>query len=826
MAETTAASDILQLREHLFHSVAQQRNLDTKTLDAYKDQVTDLRHSFEVFQKEEGDVLLQASQKISQLELGLASAREAARKARGASQDNEEELESRVHFYQQSIVQANRQFEELKAESSQVIVDVKNQAQEKVERAMARASETKQKYTTRLMDAKTEQRRHQQTLEQNLRKKESAVKQQYYEQVQAMSLQKLRDIYEAPPASRLEHRNVDDNTLHDERRGELTRMTSHGMTPLPTTRTSSSRSPSNYHNPVASRLSHIAVHKEVARLQEELIVLRCNHENETALKNQLKEEIMMLQEKLMEATRETRNVETLRQEKETQEEINSHLRARVAAMQEEIELTNQAQRQLTTKDRKIVMLENMLKQAEMKASVEKEKGYEEALSSMESEMKSLQEQVACNRETIASEFQGIILNLQEQRDHFETELIAAQKLIRQQPEVLRSGKALNQALTSADAVVQSVQEQNSWFREKRVLEKRLEILLCQEQERENAVESEILQAKEKESHLIDSLKKLKGELNDKSSRLTSAEERCHTLQQTLLEKFAESKNTGGGGEKTLELKKEEEEKVEQEEEEEEEQEEEEEEEEESGSNQRTDVRELIRALAATKNELYASRAGLSEAKQHVSDLTWQNTSLRHDAFMNRSASTLLTTEERTRSTMHTNDERGGEERTDAIKRPSTLKEYVTNTRTLTQVLSNTTPLRHRLEASTAAFQRRSQRLERSNHSNNSKTNSRTNSRINGRTSSRINRGGSNSRSNSSPRSKFYGDGESNRPNILTPMHKSELYEVSSDRKPSRMRNSPTQNGSVSRGELILDMDLSRALNPLGYHEHHILESDV
>jgi hypothetical protein len=582
------------------------------------------------------------------------------------------------------------------------------------------------------------------------------------------------------------------------------------MTSLPTTRTSSSRSPANYHNPVVSRLSHIAAHKEVARLQEELIVLRCNHENETALKNQLKEEITMLQEKLMEATRETRNVETLRQEKQTQEEINSHLRARVAAMQEEIELTNQAQRQLTTKDRKIVMLENMLKEAEMKTSVEKEKGYEEALSSMESEMKSLQEQVACNRETIASEFQGIILNLQEQRDHFETELIAAQKLIRQQPEVLRSGKALNQALTSADALVQSVQEGNSWYQEKRALEKRLEILLCQEQERENAVESEILQAKERESHLIDSLKKMKEELNDRSSRLTSAEERFDTLQQTLLEKFVESKNAGGGGEKTLELKKAEEKKVEQEEEE------------ESGSSQRTDVRELIRALAATKNEL-------SEAKQHVSDLTWQNTSLRHDAFMNRSASTLLTTEESTRSTMHTNDESGGQERTDAIKHPSTLKEYVTNTRTLTQVLSNTTPLRHRLEASTAAFQRRSQRLERSSHSNNAKTNSRTNTRINtssrtnSRTNSRINSGGSNSRSNSSPRSKLYGDGESNCPKILTPMHESELYEASSR---SRMRKSPTQKGSVTRGELILDMDLSRALNPLGYHEHHILESDI
>ena len=133
---------------------------------------------------------------------------------------------------------------------------------------------------------------------------------------------------------------------------------------------------------------------------------------------------------------------------------------------------------------------------------------------------------------------------------------------------LKSGKALNQALTSADALVQSVQEGNSWYQEKRALEKRLEILLCQEQERENAVESEILQAKERESHLIDSLKKMKEELNDRSSRLTSAEERFDTLQQTLLEKFVESKNAGGGGEKTLELKKAEEKKVEQEEEEE------------------------------------------------------------------------------------------------------------------------------------------------------------------------------------------------------------------------------------------------------------------
>jgi hypothetical protein len=312
------------------------------------------------------------------------------------------------------------------------------------------------------------------------------------------------------------------------------------------------------------------------------------------------------------------------------------------------------------------------------------------------------------------------------------------------------------------------------------------------------------------------MNKLKQELNYRSSKLESAEEKCRKLQQTLRERFAERRDDfrGGSGGSEILFPKEETRKVEEMEKMEVTEVTEELEGEMRGSKERVDVRELIRALAATKRELHTSRAGLSEAQQHISDLTWQNTSLRHDAFMSCSTSKLRTTHERTsnerqasfmaRSTAR-EEVGGGEERRGAIDRPSTLKEYVTNTRTLTQVLANTTPLRRRLEASTAAFQRRSQRLliESSNHSN--------------RFSNHSNR--SNNRLIASPEKIFYGVAESSsRPNILTPMHTSDLNEVRSN----------IQTGSDRNDELILDtcMDLSRALNPLGYHEHLILEGDL
>jgi chromosome segregation ATPase len=434
-----------------------------------------------------------------------------------------------------------------------------------------------------------------------------------------------------------------------------------------------------------SRLVHLSTANEIEQLVAQVTELNAYKDNQGIIHQQLRSEIHALQEELLQRSQESGILTKLQNDLENQVNINSQLKDRINILTKEKLSMDEVKLELISKDRQIHSLQSSLTNAEKEAVIQKEKGFEEAVKCMEQDMTDLQDQIKSNRRSVESEYKSVVNELRQQRDQFEKELLATSKLLKERSSNGQSNSNFHDAINSADKIVSSVQKQVAWHEEKRKLVEKIELLLQKEamyEQNRNIVGEEM---KEKTVSMSKQISKLEKELVQSNHKLQIVEKERLLLQEKLhkMEALQQDININEKGTETHYSLKESEK-----------------------------MRILENELSATKYELAATQKIMADAKQNISDLKWENTSLRHDIFMAKtsesaplsrfgSSITKSNTDNSNNSISNKND--------DSISRtppkPTTLDNYVYNTKTLTQVLSNTKPLRIRLEAATAANQR-------------------------------------------------------------------------------------------------------------------------
>jgi hypothetical protein len=801
----TTSSSILGLRQQLFDTVAEQNQVDSVVLENYKDQVSQLRTTFKVHEEKNNQNLREAAQKIIQLESDMAVVSSASMLASSA-------LEDRVHFYQSSLVEVDAQYESLRSISGTTIAEMKTTASEKVNKALAAANEAKEKYTAGLLDIKQEARRRNRDAAHELRATETDLKEQYYRRTRDVSLQRIRNLHE------MERETVGSSTKtaypfvatpsattgmeSDTNNIGGSNIRSGGI--IISSGNISSSSSSSRPDFSLSRLAKVAESHDNARAREEIFDLSSKFQNGVEVQKQLQKEIQRLQDELMTAAHGLRKLETIRRDLETERDITQQLRNRVETLEDEHRSTEALRSSLAAEQRKTNALENAVQHAEARAVVEHGKGYDKGLSKMENEVQLLQEQVTGNRDRMAQEYEKVVASLRGQRDDFEAKLRAMEKRDATQRggNNIRTSTELARALESADGLVGEVREQSLWVVEKKDLERRLEdykrrqrelltekdILISKEntldeakrraeehwQRQMETKEKELKSGKEKEELLAQQLSDLKEQQRQQQQQQQYAaipttsppqvqiQHRQHHQQQHQHQHQQPMSTT------TFSLSPPR-----------------------PPSQQHQHLNDLRLALVATRRELDDLHASMNDAKQHISDLTWQNTSLRHDAFMTRSSSALRTTADthpHLASPVSPARSRSG---------PSSLNEYHANTRTLSRVLSNTKPLRLRLDRSTEAHRRRSLR-------NTFLANS-------------VDGGFARSSLSNSRRREDAGI----RTTIRTPVEERELYRSDLSSRGVGVHSATTSivpPESPSFDQDIDDLLLSQQLNPLGYHK--------
>ena len=845
--EPSTSESILQLRTTLFNSVAERNQADSSILDDYKDQVTHLRTSFQQRKQENDNALLFASQKIKQLENGLAAASTASELAASVSDENAYELRTRVDFYQSSLIEANAQYETLYSSSGLNIAKIQAQAEEKVYKARAEANETKEKYVSNLMNTKVEARKRQIDADQVFRAKEMDLKQQYYKQARDISSQRIRDVHD---------RDRERDRKQENKKSDATSTT-------PTTYNINTTLPTNYpfvstpgnntniggsmefKNSV-SRLTNVAAARNEARVQEEMFDLTSKLENSDQVKHELQKEIQRLQDDLLTASHTLRGMETVKRDLDTERSITQQLKDRIIQVEDDNRSTSELRSSLATEIRKNNTLESAVEFAEANAKVEHGKGYEEGLIAMGTEVETLQKQIHGNRDRVAKEYEKVVDTLRGQRDDFEAQLRGLEQDTRQKPENSRTGSELVRALENANGVVEEVREQSKLSEEKRVWEKRLKEVTERERQREIEVDEMRERGKRKEDEDRRERERWSRQMEEKDKDLRESERIRDTTTRQLMELQEINKQKRTTMEDTQNQQKQhhiqnvsvagispppspdstslplplppqsqqfQQQQFQQEQFQQQQYQQQQQQQQQQYQQQHTETAQLDdlrRALVATRRELDDLHASMDDAKQHISDLTWQNTSLRHDAFMERSGSKFKTTSE-------THPHLASPNLTN--NRPTTLDEYHANTRTLSQVLSNTKPIRLNLDRSTNAHKRRSAHETHETHLSLSRNSSRG---ITGFGSGMI----SGIRSSRSSRRKENGTKTNNNNNIMTPRQK--LYQ--SDLMSSSQMSQQQHQNTPASPSFVDDVDvggfLSQKLNPMKFTDRQNLEGPI
>jgi hypothetical protein len=678
-------NDASHLRNHLFSQLTQQTQRDTDTLRDYKTQVQDITTSYQE-QKHIDNT------QIQQLQHKLEAATMAAEHTVHAAQTDAEELQESVKFYQQSLLAVHHQYEALQQDSTIAIQDVQQIADEKIQQARSNASHVQDKCTTELLDMKTKQRQHRMNLEQDKSVAEKQLRREYYHQAQEMSVQRMRDFYAWKEQSR--------NTLGVQAKDALLTTPSKPIDPTtPTTFT---------------RMADASTAQDVLFLTTQVTELQAEKDNTQIIQQQLQDEIHVLQDQLVQTAHESYQAKTLHHDNQTHVQINAQLKERINMLEQEATSTHEYKMQAMAKDRTVLSLQNAVKNAKHEAEIQRKKGYEEALKSMEQDIVGLHHQIQHSKETVALQYKGVVDELRQQRDQFERELLAARQSLKEQPTQDRTAQTFQHAIASADSLVDEVQHQAKWYLEKQVLEKKLNDMMQHEQLYHENVRA-LAKEQVKNEQLSKQLVELAQEKVERGRELQAVNEERALLERTVLdlERRAVGWREGSPAAPPVQEQppsqprpqrtKDQEDRM-------------------AGvsSNKavaRTehDLREMEEELIATQHALEQSQRNMQVAKQQISDLTWQTTSMKHDAFMAQTSASLagkkmaavaressalpLSSSSSSGPSFGVSGEKGDGES------PTTLQKYALNTKTLTQVLANTKPMRIRLEASTAAHQR-------------------------------------------------------------------------------------------------------------------------
>jgi hypothetical protein len=199
---------------------------------------------------------------------------------------------------------------------------------------------------------KTKQRQHRMDLEQDKSVAEKQLRREYYHQAQEMSVQRMRDFYAWKEQSR--------NTLGVQAKDALL------TTP--------------------SRMADASTAQDVLFLTTQVTELQAEKDNTQTIQQQLQDEIHVLQDQLVQTAHESYQAKTLHHDNQTHVKINAQLKERINMLEQEATSTHEYKMQAMAKDRTVLSLQNAVKNAKHEAEIQRKKGYEEALKSMEQDI--------------------------------------------------------------------------------------------------------------------------------------------------------------------------------------------------------------------------------------------------------------------------------------------------------------------------------------------------------------------------------------------------------------------------------------------------------